>query len=429
MVHTVSISTLGCRVNQYESSVLANSLREIGISVVPFGEKCDISVINSCTVTAESDRKSRQLIRRAVKTARIGVIVTGCFAEISREDACGIHGVIAVVGNKNKSAVLDTIKAILAEAPMPSLESPDAFDPCVEMLTVPGRVRSFIKIEDGCESKCAYCIIPKARGPIRSKAPSVVLEETDILVKAGSPEIILTGIEISAYGKDLAVNGQKYGLSDLILDLSKNPRLMRLGLGSLDPSLMTEEFLEKISGSRQLLRHFHISLQSGCSSVLRRMRRRYNAEQAAEYISRIRKFFPDANISADVIAGFPGETEEEFLETAEFCRKADFLNLHLFPYSVRESTEAAEMPDQIAESEKKRRVAMLEDIHRETKTGLLERYADRRDPVYVLFEQKKDGYLTGHSEHYVEFKVDGSEDLVGKICAVMPNRDGTAVLL
>ncbi len=429
MVHTVSISTLGCRVNQYESSVLANSLRDIGITVVPFGEKCEISVINTCTVTAESDRKSRQLIRRAAKTASVGVIVTGCFAEISPEEARGIDGVIAVIGNRNKSAVIDAVKAALSNAPIPYTEISNKFEPCVGMLTVPGRVRSFIKIEDGCESKCAYCIIPKARGPIRSKDPAVILKEADTLVKAGSPEIILTGIEVSAYGKDLVEDGRKYGLADLILDLSKNSELKRLGLGSLDPSLMSDSFLEKISESKQLLRHFHISLQSGCSSVLRRMRRKYNAEQAEEFISHIRKYFPDANISADVIAGFPGETEEEFLETAEFCRRADFLNLHIFPYSVREGTEAAEMPFQLAESEKKHRVTVLEEIHRETRNKLLERYANRQDPVYVLFEQKKDGFLTGHSEHYVEFRVDGSEELVGRICAVIPESNGIARLI
>lgn len=428
MKHTVSFYTLGCRVNQYESSFFAEKMREFGIDTVPFGEDCDIAVINTCTVTAESDRKSRQMIRRAAKLARIGVIVIGCFAEISSHEALKIDGVIATVGNRNKSDTVNAVLAALGIGEETVSDKSDSFEECTGKLTVPGRVRTFIKIEDGCESKCAYCIIPKARGPIRSKAPEEILEEADALVKRGSPEIILTGIEISAYGKDFGER-KKYGLADLICDLSKNPKLERLALGSLDPTLITEDFLEKVSSSTKLLRHFHISLQSGSSSVLRRMRRKYNAVQAMDYIERIRRYFPDANISADVICGFPGETEEEFLETCEFCRKADFLNLHIFPYSVREGTEAAVMPDQIAENEKKRRVAVLEQIHAETRSALMKRYAESTEIVNVLFEQKKDGVLIGHSEHYVEFKVDGPECLVGKICPVRSREDGTGILL
>ncbi len=428
-LYTVSVSTLGCRVNQYESSVIANTLAENGIKIVPFGKECDISIINTCTVTAESDRKSRQLIRRGAKSARLGVVVTGCFAEISPNEVRKIDGVITVIGNRNKAVVTNTVNEILSGSYVDSHDIPSEFGPCIGMMTVPGRVRSFIKIEDGCESKCAYCIIPKARGPIRSKEPSVILEEADILARAGSPEIILTGIEVSAYGRDLRQGGEGYGLSELILDLSKNEYIKRIGLGSLDPTLMTDEFLRKIAGSDKLLRHFHISLQSGSSSVLRRMRRKYNADQAKVFIDRIRKYFPDANISADVIVGFPGETAEEFEETCEFCRDADFLNLHIFPYSIREGTEAAEMDMQIPDSEKKRRVDVLEAIHIGTREKLMERYVSRECPVHVLFEQKKNGKLIGHSEHYVELTANGTSSLVGKICRVIPKSDGTGEIV
>ena len=429
MTGKISFTTLGCRVNQYESSVLANSLAELGFEIVPFGDGCDICIVNTCTVTAESDRKSRQLVRRAAKKTSVGVIVTGCFAEVSHDDAKKIDGVICVIGNKNKSEVVNAVKYHMGLSITPPIESADSFEKCTRMLTTPGRVRSFIKIEDGCTSKCAYCIIPKARGPIRSKNPAVILKEADELIGKGSPEIILTGIEISAYGMDLKKDGVTYDLANLIHDLSKNPRLERLGLGSLDPTLMTETFLQKIASSEKLLRHFHISLQSGCSSVLKRMRRKYNAEQALVIMERIRKYFPDANISADVIVGFPGESEEEFSKTVNFCRKADFLNLHIFPYSMREGTEAAEMPDQISENEKKRRVAILESIHAETRSALMKKYSRRTDPVNILFEQKKNGVLIGHSEHYVELKVDGPSSLIGKICKVMPNEDGSDTLV
>jgi len=431
MKPTVSFCTLGCRVNQYESSVISTALEEGGMSVVPFGEPCDFAVINSCTVTGESDRKSRQMIRRAAKFAKEGVFVTGCFAEVSHEEAKNISGVIAVIGNKNKSSLTNAILHAAGLCDNNEVKTSDSFEECRGMLKRPGRVRTFIKIEDGCESKCAYCIIPKARGPVRSKSPAEIIEEASALTVAGSPEIILTGIEISAYGKDFDrdENGERYDLSRLISDMSAIPTLKRLGLGSLDPSLITDEFMERITQAPQLLHHFHLSLQSGCSSVLARMRRKYNADKAMRYIERIRRFIPDANVSADIIAGFPGETEQEFLETAEFCRNADFLNLHIFPYSIRKNTEAAEMDGQLPECEKKLRVSELEKIHAETKAKLMERYSQRNDPVHVLFEQKKNGVLTGHSEHYVELKVKGSAKLVGKICPVMPSSDGTGTLI
>ncbi len=429
MEYTVSFCTLGCRVNQYESSVISVTLEEKGIKTVPFGETCDFALVNTCTVTAESDRKSRQMIRRAAKYAQKGVIVTGCFAEISPADAEAIDGVIKVIGNRNKSSVVNAVLSAAGLVRESSESSDTEFEKCSGFLKKPGRVRTFIKIEDGCESKCAYCIIPKARGPVRSKGPCCIIEEASLLTAAGSPEIILTGIEISAYGKDLEYCGDKYDLSRLISDMSNIPTLRRLGLGSLDPSVMSEEFLGKISNTPQLLRHFHISLQSGCSSVLARMRRKYNADQARTIIDRIRRYFPDANISADIIVGFPGETEAEFEETSKFCRDADFLNLHIFPYSVREGTEAALMQNQLPEAEKKRRVLELEKIHQTTKAELLKRYADTHSCVNVLFEQKKTGVLVGHSEHYVEFKVPGSADLVGKICQVKPNSDGTGILI
>lgn len=428
MKPTVSIYTLGCRVNQYESSVLAAALEENGFSVVPIGKMCDIAVVNSCTVTAESDRKSRQLLRRAAKYARIGVIATGCFAEISPEAAKSTDGVIAVIGNKNKSDVVGAAMHAVGLTPYALEKHTDSFGKCEEKLVHPERVRTFIKIEDGCESKCAYCIIPKARGPVRSKAPSLVLEEARALTEAGSPEIILTGIEISAYGRDFS-DRSGYDLSSLIADISEIPSLLRLGLGSLDPSVITEAFLANISVCDAMLRHFHLSLQSGSSSVLRRMRRKYSAEQALEYIARIKKYFPDANISADIIVGFPDESEAEFNETVQFCEYADFLNLHIFPYSPRKGTEAAEMRGQLPDAVKRDRASRLEQIHAKAKAELMARYAERSAPVHVLFEQCRSGILTGHSEHYVELAIKGSAELVGRICPVIPHADGTGELL
>jgi len=427
--HKVSIYTLGCRVNQYESRIYATALGERGISVVPFGEECDIAVVNSCTVTAESDRKCRQMIRRAAKCARLGVVVTGCFGEVSPVEAMSVEGVIAVVPNRRKSTLPAVVADILSGNTPAVTRDSVPFEECTGFLTTPDRVRTFIKIEDGCESRCAYCIIPKARGPIRSKSPEIIIKEAECLTLAGSPEIILTGIEVSAFGRDLPqINGRRYTLADLIMDVSSIPSLKRLGLGSLDPSLITDDFIGRISQSEKLLPHFHLSLQSGSSTVLARMRRKYNADMAMTFIERIREHIPEAMISADIIAGFPGESEEEFFESVNFCRKADFLNLHIFPYSPRRGTEAAEMEGQIPDAEKHRRVAYLEQVHLGTKAELMKRYCKDGIPVNVLFERLRNGVLTGHSQHYVELAVKGPRSLVGKVCPVIPSPDGTGIL-
>lgn len=429
---TVSFCTLGCRVNQYESSAVAVALEERGFVAVSFGDACDVCIVNTCTVTSESDRKSRQMIRRAAKYSSGHVIVCGCFAEVSSDCAAAIDGVIAVIGNRNKSAVVDAaVSAVRGGDVCGTAQSSGEFESCDKtVLLRPGRVRSFIKVEDGCEGKCAYCIIPKARGPVRSKSPELVLREAEALAAAGSPEVILTGIEISAYGADLArcADGSRYDLSHLIRDVSQVPNIHRIAMGSLDPTLMTDEFLARISEVPQLVRHFHLSLQSGSSATLARMRRRYNAEQAMRFIEAARRYFPDAMLSADVIVGFPGESEADFLESARFCEEAELLNLHIFPYSVRLGTEASEMECQIPEDEKRCRAEEMERMHEGARARILSRYCDRTSPVHVLFERERSGILSGHSEHFVELEVPGDKSLVGHICDVIPSADGTGCL-
>lgn len=430
---TVSFCTLGCRVNQYESSAMSAALEEDGFTVVPFGDPCDVCIVNTCTVTSESDRKSRQMIRRAAKYSSGNVIVCGCFAEVSADSAAAIDGVIAVIGNKNKSAVTEAAKAAASGTGVINADKPDgeSFESCDNaMLLHPGRVRSFIKVEDGCEGRCAYCIIPKARGPVRSKSPELVLREAAALAAAGSPEVILTGIEISAYGADLPRNGDgsRYDLSYLIRNVANLTDIRRIAMGSLDPTLMTDAFLARIAEVPELVRHFHLSLQSGSSATLARMRRRYNADQAMRFIEAARRYFPDAMLSADVIVGFPGESEADFLDSARFCEEAELLNLHIFPYSVRRGTAAAEMDGQIPEDEKRRRAEEMERMHEGVRSRIMSRYADRKAPVHVLFERSRGGILSGHSENFVELEVPGDESLVGRICRVMPNADGTGVL-
>jgi len=416
----VSFITLGCRVNQYESDAIAAQLAADGFSVVPFGEEADVTIVNTCTVTAESDRKSRQHIRRAA-SANPGkpLIVTGCFGQVSSEEASAIPGVTAVIGNGNKAEIPDIVRRLMdGESVENHVDDMDtaAYDGMV--LLTPQRSRSYIKIQDGCENRCAYCIIPSARGRVRSKRPDQVIAEATALADAGCQEIILTGIETAAYGRN---SGGDIHLSGLIQQLSAVPGIQRIGLGSLTPTLMREKFLSEIASIRSVLPHFHISLQSGSSAVLNRMRRPYNAGQAMEFIRSVREFFPEAMLTADVIVGFPGETDEEFRQTVDFCREAKFLHLHIFPYSVRKGTEAAGMSHQLSGCVKKQRAAELANVQADIKRSLLDQYVDdhRESPIYVLIEEEKKGYLVGHSEHYVEVCLKTDAGAVGETVPVL----------
>lgn len=420
----VSIITLGCRVNQYESDGLAEKLAEMGFEIVSPGEKAEYTIVNTCTVTGESDRKSRQMIRRAA--AESAVLVTGCYAQVAGREAAEIPGVVYVCGNGEKSRIPAVLAALDAGEPVEKLAVTDVqtagYDPLCRH--IPKRYRSFIKIEDGCENRCAYCIIPSARGKVRSRAREEILAEAAALAEAGSVEVILTGIETASYGMDFSgEKRERYGmaLAGLLADVDAVPGVERISMGSLEPAVMSEPFVEALAGMKHLLSHFHLSVQSGSSSVLRRMRRRYTAEMALEAMARVRRAIPDATFSADVIVGFPGETEEEAAETMAFVREARFLHLHIFPYSKRAGTEAAVMPGQVPENMKKARLKVLEDLQAGLRLEMLEKYVtDHRDvPVYVLVEQTRDGIANGHSEHYVEIDIDTDTDLNGRIVPVV----------
>ncbi len=431
--YTISVTTLGCRVNQYESLAFTESLQKYGIDVVRPGIPCDAAIVNTCTVTAESDRKSRQMIRRAASYAD-HVIVTGCFAQISADTAASIDKVTYVCGNGGKASLADTVYAILTGTyggEKNNVGEPDGYD-AVEMTTSsPERTRSYIKIEDGCENRCAYCIIPKARGPVRSKKPETVLAEAKNLAAAGCREVILTGIETASYGIDFE-GRQPYGhrLAELIGEISAVDGIERIGLGSLEPTVMSEYFVGKLASTPKILPHFHLSIQSGCSRTLAEMKRRYNADMASAAIRRMREAMPDVTFSCDVIVGFPGETEEDFAETMEFCRNARFLHMHIFPYSKRAGTVAAERKDQVPENVKHDRLVRLETLGKAIKRELLDAYVKthRQNPVYVLVEKSENGCAVGHSEHYYEVHVPDCTAEAGEILAVCADsHDGEIV--
>lgn len=416
-----AILTLGCRVNQYESDAIAKHFEELGVTVCTSDSVCDIYIINTCTVTAESDRKSRQFIRRCIKKNPLAVIgVTGCFAQVAADRVAEIAGVDFVCGNDRKLDVVERAISLLQaqKNAVADVDVGNIFDSSFEFMTIDkpeSRTRAFVKIEDGCESKCAYCIIPYARGKIRSKPPKDVLHEVKTIAAHGCREVVLTGIETSSYGRDF---DSDYDLADLLTEIDQIDSIERIRLGSLDPAAMNESFVDRIAPLKKLMPHFHISMQSGCDAVLARMRRRYRADVALARLEYLREKIPDVMFSTDLITGFPGETDEHFETTMAFCRRARFFHLHLFPYSKRAGTPAAEMSDQVDEETKSRRSALLSAQQAGIKDALLREYLDCHTTANILFEDFDDHFIYGHTENFIEVKAPLDPSLSGKIVPV-----------
>ena len=417
-IYTAGIYTLGCKVNQYESEAIAERLAEHGITVSKPSSVCDIYIINTCTVTAESDRKACQFIRRAIqKNPAAYILVTGCLAQTDAERIAAISGVDYISGNTNKLAVADyAIKLVSLgkKNDTPEIEVSDINESGFEKMSISefGRTRAYVKIEDGCENKCAYCIIPSARGKIRSKEPQDVLSEVRALVGGGCREVVLTGIETASYGKDLG----GIDLADLLVSVDCIEGLERMRLGSLDPSLISEKFVKKISPLSTIAPHFHLSLQSGSSRVLAAMKRKYNADMAMRAIKLLREYIPDAQFTTDVIVGFPGETDEDFEDTMRFAKEARFLMIHVFPYSKRKGTIAAQMKDQIAPDVKRDRAAKLSALAAEIRAEILSEQIGKTYPV--LFETYRDGVAHGHTASFIEVSVNADSALTDMILDV-----------
>ena len=417
-IYTAGIYTLGCKVNQYESEAIAERLGEYGITVAKPSSVCDIYIINTCTVTAESDRKACQFIRRAIqKNPAAYILVTGCLAQTDAERIAAIAGVDYISGNSDKLAVADYARELIKAGKKndtPHVAVRDINESDFEKMSITefGRTRAYVKIEDGCESKCAYCIIPSARGKIRSKAPYDVLSEVRALVRGGCREVVLTGIETASYGRDLG----DIDLADLLVSVDCIEGLKRMRLGSLDPSLITKKFVEKIAPLSTIAPHFHLSLQSGSSKVLAAMRRKYNADMAMRAIELIREYIPNAQFTTDVIVGFPGETDEDFEETVRFAKAARFLMIHVFPYSKRKGTLAAQMKDQVAPEIKKERAAKLSALAAEIRAEILSEQIGKTYPV--LFETYRDGVAHGHTASFIEVSVNADRSLTDMILDV-----------
>jgi threonylcarbamoyladenosine tRNA methylthiotransferase MtaB len=401
---TVGILTLGCKVNQYESEAIAEECTRLGMRVLSSDDVCDVYIVNTCTVTAEADRKSCQMIRQLrSRNPGAAVIVTGCTSQRDPVRIAGIPGVYAVVGNAKKldsAALAASFDGVFPEKPVVSVSSPDSSGFEEMRLSSFPRTRAYIKIEDGCNNRCSYCAISGARGRVRSKDPDAVMAEVLSFCEKGCREIVLTGIETASYGKDSG--GVRLGELLRRIDCAAKGYPLRIRLGSLDPTLFLGDFCEKTAGLSTLANHFHLSVQSGSSAVLASMRRPYNRKMLDEAIDRIQLAYPVVLLSADVIAGFPGETEEDLDRSVELIKSRPFIHVHVFPFSVRKGTAAAALPGQLPMEEKRRRASVLTAAAEEKAREILDGYTGRK--LRVLFETFADGTASGHSDEFIEVR-------------------------
>ncbi len=415
----VGFYTLGCKVSQYETQAIAESFEAHGYEIADFSRECDVYVINTCTVTAEADRKSRQIIRRAKKrNPSAKVLVCGCYSQRSPEEVSSIPDVDAVIGSAGKMKLADIADHLFSQNEKHINVTDIDSEPFEKMTITKGpRTRVYVKIEDGCESKCTYCAIPSARGRVRSKAKEDVISEVEALSKSGVREIVLTGIETGSYGADFKDN---YRLADLLCELDSRKSAERIRLGSLAPELIGKNFIEKVKDLKILAPHFHLSIQSGSDSVLRAMKRRYNRASALDTIKRLRETFPDATFTTDIMVGFPGETNEDFLDTVRFVKEARFLDAHVFAYSKRKNTPAEKYPDQVSECIKHQRSEELIRYVNEIKTEVLLDIVKAQKALPSIFEEKRGDFWFGHSHNFVEVMVKSDENLHGVIKSIMP---------
>ena len=404
----IAIYTLGCKVNQYETQAMEQELTRRGHEIVPFDGAADAYIVNTCSVTAVSDKKSRQMIRRCRKLNEHAVVAAcGCYVQTHSDEAAGL-GLDLIAGTGDRMAFLNLLEQAAREKEPLTLLDDALHRRAFEVLPAGGmaeRTRAMLKVEDGCVNFCTYCIIPYARGPVRSLPKAEAVAQTRRLREEGYRELVITGIEISGWGHDLK-NGET--LIDLLEAVSDAAGEMRLRLGSLEPRTITEEFCRRAARLPNLCPHFHLSMQSGCDGTLRRMNRKYDTARFYESVSLLRQYFDRPAVTTDLITGFPGETEEEFAQTLAFIEKCGFAAMHIFPYSVRPGTKAATMPDQCTAAVKERRAARAAETAEGMKQAYLHGCVGQTYPV--LFEQEKGGLYVGHAPNYCQVGVRG-EDL------------------
>ncbi len=407
----------GCKVNQYETNGMSQAFQNKGYEIVDFEESADIYIINTCTVTNMSDRKSRQVLRQAKKNNSNAIVVAvGCYVQVAKEEVEKIPEIDLVLGTNKKVDILNYI-----EEYMEKKEIQEVTDDVMKnkeygdfgSVTFTEKTRAVIKVQDGCDRFCSYCIIPYARGRVRSRKPENVIEEIKQIAQKGIKEVVITGIHVASYGKDFEI---EYRLIDLLEEIHKIDGIERIRLGSIEPLLLTEDFLNRLVRLEKMCHHFHLSLQSGCTETLKRMNRRYTAEEFEEIVRRIRNVYQDAILTTDIIVGFPGETEEEFQKTYEFLKKINFYKMHIFKYSPRKGTKAEVMENQVPGDVKEKRSKILLELSDENEMQYQQSYIGKE--VEVLFEEKEGEYYKGHTANYIMVKVktDGNlENMIRKV--------------
>ena len=398
-MRTVGILTLGCKVNTYESEYIIHLLKEAGYQIKDFDDFCDVYIINTCTVTNTSDIKSRKMIRKAVrKNPDACVVAMGCFIEANKDFQ--LPGLDIILGNRDKSKIIELLDEwFLKQEEIRRLYStlPREFED-MYINEFPGRTRAFVKIQDGCENFCSYCIIPFVRGKCRSKNPDEVIDEITDLVNHGYQEVVLTGIHTGNYGVDLDTN-----FASLLKRVVAIPGLLRLRISSIEITELTKDVLDVIRDSSIIVDHMHIPLQAGSNHVLSLMNRKYDLDYYFNKIKEIREVRPNMAITTDVIVGFPGESEEDFLETIDTCKKIGFTKIHVFPYSERKGTKAMELPDHIEPSVKKERARRLLLVSKELECSYYASFVGSE--VTVLVEEEKDGKSYGHTDNYLHVEI------------------------
>lgn len=412
----IAFITLGCKVNLYDTEAMAELFTEKGYEVVDFEEYADVYLINTCTVTNLGDKKSRQMIRRAKRINPNSVVVaTGCYAQVASEEVAKIEGINIVIGTKNRSEIVETVENYVAENGVinnvSDIMGEKEFEP-LQISRLTNRTRAYIKIQEGCNRYCTYCIIPYARGPIRSRKPEEVIEEVKKLAENGFKEVVLTGIHVASYGLDLG----NITLADIIEKVHSVDGIERIRFSSMEPLAIDDDFVSRMAKLPKVCDHYHLSLQSGCNRTLKRMNRKYNAEQYAEACERLRNAFPNVAITTDIIVGFPDETEEDFKESLAFAEKMKLDKIHTFPYSPKRGTPAAKMKNQISGDVKSQRSKEMIALSDKMNIDFLNNNIGKTVPV--LFEDMENGFWQGHTTNYIKVLVKSDENLNNKIVNV-----------
>lgn len=396
---SVGVLSLGCKVNMYESEYVINELKNAGYEIKNFDDICDVYIINTCTVTNNSDSKSKKMIRQAIKrNPDACVVAMGCF--VAANPDIQIDGLDIIIGNKDKSKIVELLDEYFKNKEVMRLEYTERLRDFEDMYinNFPGRTRAFVKIQDGCDNFCTYCIIPFVRGKCRSKDESKVIDEVKSLAKNGYKEIVLTGIHTGSFGVDLDTD-----FADLLDKLVKIDGLLRLRISSIETTELNEKVLNVLRNSKVLVDHLHIPIQAGSNEILKAMNRKYDLDYFFNKIKEIRDIRPDIAISTDVIVGFPGETEELFNTTIDTCKRLEFSKLHVFPYSERRGTASSRMEGKIDEHEKKMRSRKLIEVSKELEINYMKKFLNKK--VEVLIEEFKDGYSYGHTGNYLYVKI------------------------